>query len=411
MRAHATPALAILARPPSPSEEQPGESSPSLLPEDRFCRELCRMGAELGMIVYVVYAHPAWAALSETELTGYALQGGRWTEKRWPLPDLVYDRAIGANPAERQAKAGLLKQLAERKPLTPLNGSLPGKLAVYEALRTDQRLRPALPPTFAYPGTSSLQRLALRFPRGVFLKPDAGYQGRGAIAITARDGLWRAEGRTIGNAAVARTFTNAAACAAWCERFIRAAYIAQPYLPLRNESGASCDIRSLIQKDERGRWRITGIAVREGAPGSVTSNLHGGGEAKDAAAVLAARFGEAAARRLLLRTARLSLRASRALEQHFGRFFELGLDFGLEASGRLWLLEANAKPGRMSFYARPAIYRLAVLRPLQAAMRLAGAGRTVLSPVPLSSHHRSTRGSTYTQQARYHRGCIQEVHP
>lgn len=410
MKSDATPILAILARPVGASGT-PLVESPSRLPEDRFLRELCRMGAALGLDVYVVHADSASADLTDAALHGYALRGDRWVLQRFPLPDLVYDRAIGANPSERQAKADLLEKLAARKPFTPLNGALPGKLAVYEALRADARLRPALPPTFAYTGPAGLLRLASRFTGGVFLKPDAGYQGRGAVALTAHAGTWRAEGRTLANAGISRAFPNSAACAAWCERFVRAAYIAQPYLPLRNEHGASFDIRSLVQKDERGRWRVTGIALREGAPGSVTSNLHGGGEAKDAAAVLAARFGEAAARRLLLRAARLSLRAARALELRFGRFCELGLDFGLEEVGRLWLLEANAKPGRMSFRARPAVYRLAILRPLQAAMRLAGRGHPARSSVPPSFNRRSTRGSTYTQQARNHRGCIQEVHP
>ncbi|TYP71181.1 YheC/YheD family protein [Paenibacillus methanolicus] len=410
MRAHATPVLAILASPPRASAGQPDES-PGRLPEDRFCRELCLMGAELGLYVYVVHADPAIAAIRGTDWNGYVLRDGQWALLRCPLPDLIYDRAIGANPAERRAKADLLEKVSALKPFAPLNGALPGKLAVYEALRADPRLRPALPPTYAYTGAAGLRKLIARFPDGLFLKPDAGYQGRGAVALHARADGWLAHGRTLANADIARSFADAASCAAWCERFVRAAYIAQPYLPLRNEAGASFDIRSLMQKDERGRWRVTGIAVREGAPGSITSNLHGGGEAKDAEAVLAARFGAEAARRLLLRTARLSLRAARALELRFGRFFELGLDFGLEPSGRLWLIEANAKPGRMSFRGRPVIYRLAVLRPLQAALLRAGTGRTALSPIMSSFPHRSTRGYTYTQQARNHRGCIQEVHP
>ncbi|MFC4102805.1 YheC/YheD family endospore coat-associated protein [Paenibacillus xanthanilyticus] len=410
MKAHAMPVLAILASPPRASEEQP-DDSPGRLPEDRFFRALCRMGAELGLNIYVVHADPAAAAIMNADWNGYVLRDGGWRRMRCPLPDLIYDRAIGANPTERRAKADLLEKLSERKTFTPLNGSLPGKLAVYEALRADLRLRPALPPTYAFTGAAGLQKLIARFPGGLFLKPDAGYQGRGALALHAHGDGWLAHGRTLANADIVRAFADAAACAAWCERFVRAAYIAQPYLPLRNEAGASFDIRSLTQKDERGRWRITGIAVREGAPGSVTSNLHGGGEAKDAEATLAARFGAAAARRLLLRTARLSLRAARALELRFGRFCELGLDFGLEPSGRLWLIEANAKPGRMSFRGKPAIYRLAILRPLQAALRLAGTGRTAESPIMSSFTHRSTRGYTYTQQARDYRGCIQEVHP
>lgn len=37
------------------------------------------------------------------------------------------------------------------------------------------------------------------------------------------------------------------------------------------------------------------------------------------------------------------------LEESCGRLGELGLDFGIDAGGRLYLLEANSKPGRTVF--------------------------------------------------------------
>lgn len=62
--------------------------------------------------------------------------------------------------------------------------------------------------------------------------------------------------------------------------------------------------------------------------------------------VLRPMLGEARVQALehkLLHRSRLILQA---LETGFGRFSELGLDYGIERSGRLWFLEANAKPGR-----------------------------------------------------------------
>ena len=51
----------------------------------------------------------------------------------------------------------------------------------------------------------------------------------------------------------------------------------QPYLDLSHH-GHPFDIRALVQ-NKHGRWTLTGCMVREGAEGSLTSNLHGGGKA------------------------------------------------------------------------------------------------------------------------------------
>ncbi|GJM71157.1 hypothetical protein HMSSN036_33730 [Paenibacillus macerans] len=46
----------------------------------------------------------------------------------------------------------------------------------------------------------------------------------------------------------------------------------------------------------------------------------------------------------------LSLRVPEYLESRFGRLAELGLDFGVDREGRVWILEVNSKPGRTSFF-------------------------------------------------------------
>lgn len=62
----------------------------------------------------------------------------------------------------------------------------------------------------------------------------------------------------------------------WVRRFTgRRRFIIQPYLELCNRNGDPFDIRSLVQKNDRGIWSITGIAARQGVSQGLTSNLHG----------------------------------------------------------------------------------------------------------------------------------------
>ncbi|QHT60116.1 YheC/YheD family protein [Paenibacillus lycopersici] len=387
--------IMISQRQPDGSGESESERSPLVMPEESFCRRLCAYGQSIGMLVFLFYASQA-AAAAEGWMRGFRLAEGEWRAGRFPLPDVVYDRALPVSAAQARHAKEALRRLMQRKRYVPLNGSLPGKLDVYDAMRHDPALTRQLPDTRRYEGARQLAELLAHAPKGLFLKPSAGSHGKGALRLLPLADGWQIDGRDRHNRPFSRGFRNGewAALCGWVGRFASAApYLVQPCLQLTDDEGRSFDVRALIQKDGRGRWSFTGAAVRRGGQGSVTANLHGGGSAVPAAAALSARFGEAAAGKLLADIRGVSEISAACLEARFGRFAELGLDFGIEPDGRLWLLEANAKPGRQSFDGDVLAAGLAVRRPLDYAKLLA-AGKQPAFP--------STR-----IQRRY----IQEVHP
>lgn len=374
--------------------ESSGESgsSPLVMPEDEFCRRLCTYGHSIGMLVFLFCA--SHAAAASREIRGYRLADGKWQADRFPLPGVVYDRALPVSGTQARLHREALERLKRRKPYVLLNGSLPGKLDVYRAMRHDGELAGWLPETQVCEDGAQLAHWLERHPDGLFLKPSAGSQGKGALRLLRDGDGWRIDGRDRRNRPLSRWFGDWSSLDGWIGRFTAdAPYLAQPCLNLTDEEGRPFDVRALIQKDGEGRWSFTGAAVRRGSEGSVTANLHGGGSAAKAADVLNARFGNAAAAELLERIQAVSARSAVCLETHFGRMAELGLDFGVEPNGRLWLLEANSKPGRQSFDNDTGAAETAVRRPLDYA-RLLAAGQRPVFP--------STR-----IQRRY----IQEVHP
>ena len=201
----------------------------------------------------------------------------------------------------------------------------------------------------------------------VFMKPDNGMQGRGVIsAEPAENGAWLVRGRDPRSRpfrSVQQSLGDAAAML--CGLAGNSRYIVQPQLPLSDRQGRPFDIRALVQKDGRGEWRLTGTAMRRGRPGGIASNLHGGGEALPAIDGLETALGSELAQSVSQRLDRCALAAAAAAESEFGRLAELGLDFGVEPGGRLWLLEMNSRPGRESFSSFPGgTSRAAVERPL-----------------------------------------------
>lgn len=380
-------------RPKSVSGAQGESKAPSALPEDSFCRLLNSLSQSLGLLVYFFCATSVPYAVNRT-LHGYQLRDGAWHAGSFPLPDLVYDRALPKSSDHYALMAEALNELKRLKPYTLLNGSLPGKLYVYSVLSGNTKLAPHVPSSVGYSGAHSLELAASQHEDGIFMKPSAGAQGKGAFRLIRAANGWQIDGRDRRNRPLSHAFSSWRNACSWIFRFTAGApYVIQPCLKLIDEAGCPFDVRALVQKDGFGRWTFTGAAIRTGESGSVTSNLHGGGTAANAANVLTERFGEEVAARMLQLIRRISECAAEVLEQHFGRFAELGLDFGIEQDGRIWLLEANSKPGRQSFEDDEHTYEAAVMRPLQYALHLAARQK------PLFHSNRN--------QGRY----IQEVHP
>jgi hypothetical protein len=316
--------------------------------ESTFIKRLHVIAAQSGLRLFA-FAPWTWDKQSDS-VKGWTwcTQKQRWESSLQKLPSVVYDRSWPETQEEKQRYRASIVRIHAGKKLTFLNGSLPNKGKVYEILSRDWALRSFLPPTALYKGTDSLALWLSKHRYSVFLKPIAGSQGKRVISVQRMDnGQIQLTGRQGNNEPFALRCGDETEALRRVARWIgHRTYIMQPMLDLRGPSGEPFDVRVLIQKNLKGLWTVTGIAARKGAPGSVTSNLHGGGVAVPPQELLALLFGEKRGSELLQELNRASFLIVACLEESWGRFAEIGLDFGIDRSGRIWFLEANSKPGR-----------------------------------------------------------------
>lgn len=354
------PALGIMACATSANGQPPFRQNETF-------RRLCEAGEALSVPVFVFTAE---ALLTQPDsaraVAGYSYcrQTGEWRQELQPLPGIVYDRTFYSNAKDLRYSRSARRKLT-RLGIPLLQRMLPGKWEVQQVLAASPQLSLHLPQTDLF-GKGLRRRLARQ--GAAFLKPDCGSQGKGCAILKFHkpsgganvreeaegDGtagpLFTATGRDTRNQPFSLSFADAREAEAWLTGFTaRTRYLVQDFLQLTARDGRAYDIRSLIQKDDTGMWTITGMAARCGSPGSATSNLHGGGLAEAAESNLAASFGLLKAKRLICSLAALSLHAAHTLEQHYGPLAELGLDFGIDLEGHIWLIEANSKPGRSVF--------------------------------------------------------------
>ncbi|OXM84257.1 YheC/YheD family protein [Paenibacillus rigui] len=339
-----------------------------------FYRRLCIAGSHFGLQAFVFTPQGVDSLMGLIHGYAYDPLERRWRQGTFDLPDVIYDRCFFTTRRQYAEYRNAVRRLREHRPALFLGYGLRGKWEVQHMLEQDDRLKPYLPQTEVMRSVRSVADW-LKARGEVLLKPQGGSQGRGVLLVqrstaqaapgaaglaaapgVAPEGTVKAvpaftvRGRDGRNRIVERSFDDAAALLRWLRRFTaQRGYLLQQFLQLQGPGGGAYDVRALVQKDGAGLWQVTGMAVRRGQDGSLTSNLHGGGTVEPADAFLAKLFGAAKSQQLVKDLLWLSKRIPEALETYHGRLAELGIDYGVDTQGRIWILEVNSKPGRSIF--------------------------------------------------------------
>ena len=342
------------------------KGTPSL-GESGFYSHLCRVAPKYDL--KVIMFHPDGVKAGRQTITGLNWNDDEWVTVESALPDIIYNRCFYGSQTERKNAAAALAALPQA---IPWSRGLPDKWGVHEILMRSRRSSMLLPETRLYSG-HQLKNMLTEREYGVFLKPTVGTHGKRTLhAQIHRSGRLTINGRDRRNIVFLHHFLSLDDGLEWIQHFIGSRrYIMQPYLQLTNRSGQPFDVRVLVQKNGRGLWKLTGMAVRLGARGSLTSNLHGGGTAFSISPFLQQEFGSEGTS-IQNELAEKAAILPPILEASCGRLGELGLDFGIDGGGRITLLEANSKPGRTVFQLTgdQKAQRLAVENPLRYARHL-----------------------------------------
>jgi glutathione synthase/RimK-type ligase-like ATP-grasp enzyme len=295
-----------------------------------------------------------------------------WVRRWVRFPPIIYDRCRYQRSGRFERLLAFRKKYAH---LTYLNRPLRNKWTIYRTFREESAIRPHLPSTRLYQSPEDVAAMLRRYPT-VYFKPINGTGGRGILRIDRlRGGTLLLQGRDHQRKIVAPRRLSQENLASVIRSWDLAGdrYIVQQGLNIKLANGRIHDYRMLVQKNGSGEWQVTGCAGRIGAAKSVTSNLHGGGEAASMDSLLRRWIGSDIHISKIKESAEtLGIEAAKRLEKHFGELCELALDLAIDRNGQVWLLEVNPKPSREVFIqaGEQEIYRQAITRPLEYALWL-----------------------------------------
>ncbi|WP_339240980.1 YheC/YheD family protein [Paenibacillus sp. FSL R5-0517] len=340
------------------------------LEERSIYRRMILEGRKRGLDIYVFTPADVHPGGKQIEAMVYH-EGKGWSREWRSFPDLIFDRCrIQRNRRFQQ----LLAFREKYGHLLFLNRPLRNKWTIHQTLLQKSNFREHLPETALFQDMSDVNRM-LKVSSLVYLKPINGTGGRGILRIergSSEANTVLVQGRDQKRRIITPRKVHLSRLGSLLQHWnMKDKYLVQKGIQLQLPNGRVHDYRMLVQKNGEGQWELTGCAGRMGAEKSVTSNLHGGGQAIAMNRLMKQWIDDDDLRAEINTTAeKFGIEVASFLEDTYGDLCELALDLAIDRSGRIYLLEVNPKPAREVFarIGERDIYYKAITQPLEYAL-------------------------------------------
>ncbi|XXM74006.1 YheC/YheD family protein [Lysinibacillus sphaericus] len=285
------------------------------------------------------------SAFVNDEAGGYLYDQGDWQKRTLPYPDVIYNRSHSRKLENHKQFESALNMASERS-IHLFNSSFLSKDAVYSLLKTHSVIQPHLPQTAL--GLERLEEM-LSFYHDVFVKGVNGSKGRYIIRIQkrAKDYLVSQNSFSSKPTHIFQTYSSLySQLQSWCRN---SRYIVQETIPFLTVNGQTLDFRFLCHRNHRGSWSVISTSARIASKNQFVANIDQGGRIESPLEILRDLFPRGH-REIHSNMKDLSLSASSYLsEQLEGNFAEFGIDIGVDAAGKPWIIEVNSKPSKKTF--------------------------------------------------------------
>lgn len=284
---------------------------------------------------------------NETVL-GMYFTGRGYLTRRFPFPNVVYNRYYGAPKALIQRIENIIGKNKCFNHVTHFD-----KQRVYDLLSLTGLVQ-HLPQTLPY----HYQELygLLESYGAVYLKPRLGYKGMG---------VYRAELTTTNEVNIAQHHT--APMKICRDRALlkdeinglvgSRRYIVQQGISPMQVNGKNFDIRVLVQKTSNGQWAVINIISRTAYRGYFNTSMCQ--FVKPSSNILRQIFDPDIAKNILCSLRTISLQTAQNLDDlghyHLG---ELSIDFVVDKHAKLWIIEVNGDPQRTIYKGLPSHRRV-----------------------------------------------------
>jgi glutathione synthase/RimK-type ligase-like ATP-grasp enzyme len=310
-----------------------------------FFEEVAQASRQSGTFVYIFTLDGV--DLQNKHVTGWRYKNKRWAFTRFPLPDVIHNRLDSRKMELSETIQTFFANIKHHTNIPIFNHRFLNKVEVTQLLSNDSRISSLSPETVTHFNKSLIAAMFKKYPV-IFVKPSKGSLGYGIIHFTRTAKGWKCIQNSM-TGPVHRHFHKPEELLKFLyPRLRKASYLIQRGIPLVHVMGSPVDFRALLQKNGMGKWSITSTVARIASEQSFVSNVAQGGKLSR---VKAALQNSTLPDHLIPAVERQLKNAALAVaetieERADGLFAELGIDLGVDASGKVWLIEVNSKPSK-----------------------------------------------------------------
>ena len=270
-----------------------------------------------------------------------------WVEKDFPLPDVFYDRVktVKTYQLTGDEVRRRFDQLGIKKINSRGNFS---KWELHRLLKSDDKLSKHIPETKYFQNTNDLISMLELFGK-VYLKGCKGSRGKQVLSVaTLPDGGY--EVRSYVDKIVVRHIHGLHQLNRHISSYLSGKHvIIQQAIDLITIDDRIIDFRGELQRNGMGELTITAIPVRIGKQYSPIST-RGSSYPFEFFFENIMNYSKEETAWITSSAEEFLIEIYTLVEQAYGPFGELGIDIGLDKTGKLWFIECNAKSAKVSLY-------------------------------------------------------------
>lgn len=297
--------------------------------------------------VFMFVFSPEQIRFEDELISGLFYENGKWVSKTIPFPQVIYDRIPNRRTERKDMIQEVKNRLAKDYRIPWFNTGFFSKWEVYRKLDIHATSSQYLPETIEQPSKQKIAAFLEKYGQ-VFIKPKNSSRGLGIQQIIQKEDGVYCRFHEKGQNKLRRYKTLEDLMTHQLDEELYPHLILQQGIQLLEYENRPFDFRIHTNKDARGQWQVSAIAAKVAGEGSVTTHVTYGGEIKTLHELFADK-----AKDYLDKLSRVSIMLSKIIEQQLdGDIGELGLDIGIDNEERIWLFEANAKPGHIIFTPR-----------------------------------------------------------
>lgn len=336
--------------------------------------ELLSANEEAGNIIFFFSLEHVSMRMKRILGTYYDFCFKRWQTRLFPIPDALYDRGSGATVYHR--KQVILRKMLATFDVDKVNAvHYFNKYDLYHKLVRDEAMKSHLPFTVLYRDSTDLNKFENEQP--FYIKKCIGSNGLDVVRVGKLHGGDGYEYRYFAKRMiVGKVYTRQELLSKTNAFFGAEPIILQQAIPLLQVGQRLMDMRATLQRDGRGNLQITAITARVGHKHSPVTSTRTGSTCLPIEQFYKKymRSTPSDVQELRDKMETFLVKTYGCIENAYGPFGEMGIDFAMDQQGKLWFIECNAKPAKDSLYQAHdrATIRKAFLYPLQYAQFISG---------------------------------------